>query len=69
MDHFRTKSLGFDRENLLSVDLPADTTARKIITPWINELENNSGVASFSRTTLPTGGVGEIMFRIEKEER
>lgn len=67
MEHIRTMNLGFDRENLISVTLPSDTTALKKVNPWISDLESNSGVASFSRTSLPTGNSGELMFRVEKD--
>ncbi|MEQ8908147.1 MAG: FtsX-like permease family protein [Vicingaceae bacterium] len=69
MDYMRSMNLGFDRENLISVNLPADTTARKRIQPWIEELENDSRVVSYSRSALPTGGSGELMFRVEKSNK
>ncbi len=66
MDHIQTMNLGFDRENLISVNLPSDTTSRKIIDPWVQELENNSNIKSYSRSELPTGGSSDLMFRVEK---
>ncbi len=67
MNYIQEKNLGFDRENLISLNLPSDTTARKIIAPWIEELKGNPKIASFSRSALPTGGPGELMFRVEMD--
>jgi len=66
MKFIRTVNLGFDRENLISVSLPSDTTSRKMIQPWIDELTNNSRIKSYSNTSLPTGITGKLLFRIEK---
>lgn len=67
MEFIRQKNLGFDRENLISVTLPSDTTARRVITPWVEELSNNSKVVAYSRSALPTGVSGELMFRVEQD--
>ena len=67
MNYIQEKNLGFDRENLISLTLPSDTTSRKIITPWVEELKTNPKVVSFSRSALPTGGPGELMFRVEMD--
>lgn len=69
MEFIKNKNLGFDRENLISITLPADTNARKLIRPWIEDLKTNSKIASFSRSALPTGNSGELMFRVEKEKK
>ncbi|MBI1307110.1 MAG: FtsX-like permease family protein [Bacteroidetes bacterium] len=64
--YMHSVDLGFDRENLVSVDLPIDTANRRRIQPWIDELKNDSRIVSTSRTSLPTNGGGELMFRIEQ---
>ena len=66
MTYMREMNLGFDRENLVSVNLPSDTTALRTISPWIEELETNANVLGSSRTSLPTGSTGELMFRVEE---
>jgi len=68
MEYIKGKDLGFDKENLISLNLPSDTTSRRIISPWIDELSNNSKIVSYSGSSLPTGAVGELMFRIEKNK-
>ncbi|NQX91501.1 MAG: ABC transporter permease, partial [Flavobacteriales bacterium] len=67
MNYIRSMNLGFDRENLITVALPSDTTARKIISPWVEDLQNDSRIVEYSRSALPTGRTAELMFRIEKE--
>lgn len=67
MDYMRSIDLGFDRNNLISVDLPADTAKRRLVGPWIKELDNDSRIVARSGSTLPTSGTGELMFRIEQE--
>ena len=60
MDYIKSINLGFDRENLISVNIPADTNARKVIEPWIEQLNSSSQIKSYSNTTLPTGNAGEL---------
>lgn len=67
MRFIRTMDLGFDRENLISINLPADTAARRVLEPWVEELANDSRIAAHTRTNLPARGGGELMFRIEKQ--
>ncbi|SFT51158.1 putative ABC transport system permease protein [Lishizhenia tianjinensis] len=69
LEYIRSKNLGFDKENLVTVTLPSDTTARKNALPWIDLLKNDDRIKSYSRSNLPTGGSPEIMFRIEDGER
>jgi putative ABC transport system permease protein len=66
MDYIRGKNLGFDKENLVSVNLPRDTAVARAVDPWMEELRNDTRIVQVSRTSLPTGGSGELMFRIEK---
>ncbi|MDX1446758.1 ABC transporter permease [Lishizhenia sp.] len=67
LEYIRAKNLGFDKENLVTVNLPSDTTARKNATPWLDLLKNDDRIKSHSRSNLPTGSSPEIMFRIEEE--
>ena len=66
MNHLRTLDLGFSKENLLTVNFPADSNAQKNLRPWVDQLQNNSHIKTYSRTNLPTGGTPEIMFRVEQ---
>jgi putative ABC transport system permease protein len=68
MDYIHSKNLGFDRENVLSIPLPADTSATKALSPLVDELREDSRVIAVSRTNMPSGQSGEIMFRLEDEE-
>ena len=67
MKFFRSMDLGFDRENLISVRLPADTAVRRQLNPWVAQLDERTGISSHSSTSLPSGNTGELMFRIEQE--
>lgn len=69
LEFIRSKNLGFDKENLVTVTLPSDTTARKNARAWVDLLENDDRIKSYSRSNLPTGRSPEIMFRIENENR
>lgn len=69
LEFIRSKNLGFDKENLVMVNLPRDTTARKNARAWIDLLDNDERIVSYSRSNLPTGNSPEIMFRIEQEGR
>ena len=67
MKFMRSIDLGFDRSHLISVDLPADTAMRRMLIPWVQELENDSRIEAKSTSTLPINGGGELMFRIEQQ--
>ena len=67
MDYIHSKNLGFDRENVISIPLPADTSATKKLSPIIYELREDSRVAAVSRTNMPSGNSGELMFRLEDD--
>ncbi|MBR9917978.1 FtsX-like permease family protein [bacterium] len=67
MEFMKSMNLGFDREHLLTVDLPADTAVQRMLNPWVGELSQFSGIEGYSRTSPPTGQSGEIMFRIEQD--
>lgn len=68
MDFIHSKNLGFDRENIASIQLPADTIALKNLQPLIDGLKEDSRVVAVSRTNMPSGQTGELMFRIENDE-
>jgi len=67
MEFMRSMNLGFDRENVMSISIPADTNVSKQAPVWIEELRNDSRVSSVSLTNMPTGNVGQLMFRVEKD--
>lgn len=67
MEFLRSMSLGFDRENVVSVTIPADTTVNKQVPVWVEELRNDSRVQAVSMTSMPTGQAGQLMFRIEQD--
>jgi len=68
MDYIHSKNLGFDRKNVLSIPLPADTAASRALNPLIDELREDSRVLAVSRTNMPSGQSGELMFRLEDEK-
>lgn len=65
MEFMRSMNLGFNKENLLSIQIPADTTISKQAPAWIDELRNDSRIESVSLSRMPTGNVGQLMFRVE----
>lgn len=67
MEFIREKDLGFDKENVLSISLPADTSVNKKIPAWVEELRNDSRIEAVSLTRMPTGTTGQLMFRIEQD--
>lgn len=67
MEFMRSMNLGFDRENVMSINIPADTTVSKQTPTWVAELRNDSRIQSVSLTNMPTGQVGQLMFRVEKD--
>ena len=67
MQFMRSMNLGFDRENMVSIRIPSDTTVSKQTPIWVEELRNDSRVESVSLSRLPTGRVGQLMFRVEKD--
>ena len=67
MRFMKEMDLGFDREHLVRVKMPADTALQRQLTPWIDELEQHTGIAAISRTSPPTNRTGELMFRLEQD--
>ncbi|MEZ4722781.1 MAG: FtsX-like permease family protein [Flavobacteriales bacterium] len=68
MEFMRTMNLGFDRENVMIISLPADTNVGKRMPAWIEQLENSEGVVAVAHTNVPTGGgTAELMFRVERD--
>lgn len=70
MDYLKNINLGFDQENLISINLPSDTSVLKKVKPWIDELRNNTQIKALSTSSLPSGNSSsEILFRIEQEKK
>lgn len=69
MDFMRSMNLGFDRENVMVISLPADTNVGKRIPAWADELRNDPDILAVAHTNVPTGTTGEIMFRVEQENQ
>lgn len=67
MEFLSSMNLGFDRENVLSVTIPADTTVNKQVPVWVDQLRNDNRVQSVSMTSMPTGQAGQLMFRVEQD--
>lgn len=67
MEFLRSMNLGFDRENMMSIQIPSDTTVSKQAPIWVEKLRNDNRVEAVSLTRLPTGRVGQLMFRVEKD--
>ena len=67
MEFMRSMNLGFDRENVMSIVIPADTTVSKKAPVWVEELRNDSRVEAVSLTNLPTSRAGQLMFRVEQD--
>lgn len=67
MDYVSSMNLGFDRENIVSISIPADTVVSKQVPVWVEELRNDSRIKAASMTSVPTGQTGELMFRIEQD--
>jgi putative ABC transport system permease protein len=67
MGFLRSMNLGFDRENVLTINIPADTTINRQAPAWVEELRNDSRIEAVSMTNMPTGNVGQLMFRVEKD--
>lgn len=69
IDFLRNMNLGFDKENVMVISLPADTNVGKRVAPWVDELRMTSGIKSVAHTSVPAGtSSGELMFRIEQQE-
>lgn len=68
MSFLHSRALGFDKENIITISLPKDTSLGRFINPWKEELRNDSRIKSVSTSVLPGGaGTGELMFRIEQD--
>jgi putative ABC transport system permease protein len=66
MEYLNNLNLGFDKENVITMQLPNDTSLNSGMEVFINDLKSESGVIAVCRSGMPTGGSGELMFRVEQ---
>lgn len=59
--------LGFDKQNIISAQLPSDTIFRKQLPSLVNTLKATNGIKQVAMSYMPNVQTGELMFRIEKE--
>ncbi len=70
MDFISEYSLGFNKDQIVSIQIPSDTTIRNQITPWLSTLESQENVIATSQTRMPNGdNTGQLMFRVEQDEK
>lgn len=67
MTYLNNLNLGFDKDNIITLQLPADTTLNSRLDAFINELKSETAIDAVCRSGMPTGGSGELMFRIEQD--
>ena len=65
LNYIHEKNLGFDQENVVSINLPRDTAVTRRLTPILDQLKSDERVKAVSGTSMPTGQTAELMFRIE----
>jgi putative ABC transport system permease protein len=65
LTYIHEKNLGFDQENVVSINLPQDTIVQQRLSPILDQLRADERVKAVSNTSMPTGQTGELMFRIE----
>ncbi|MCZ4407237.1 ABC transporter permease [Cryomorphaceae bacterium 1068] len=65
LNYIHEKNLGFDQENVVTINLPRDTVVTKRLNPILDQLKADERVKAVSNTSMPTGQTGELMFRIE----
>lgn len=69
MNFIANHALGFEKEKILSIQIPSDTLLRKQVLPWINNFKNQENIIAVSKTRMPDGNTsGELMFRIEQND-
>ncbi|MGB1004289.1 MAG: ABC transporter permease [Salibacteraceae bacterium] len=70
MNFIADYSLGFDKNQIVSIQLPRDTAVLNQVNPWLNTLKNQANVVATSKTRMPNGdNSGQLMFRVEKDEK
>ena len=67
MKFLDTMDLGFDKRNIITAQLPSDTTFRKKLPSLINTLKSTNGVKEVAMSYMPNVQTGELMFRVERE--
>jgi len=65
LNFIHEKNLGFDQENVVSINLPRDTAVTRRLSPIVDALKADERVKAVSNTSMPSGQTGELMFRIE----
>lgn len=68
MNYMQNKELGFDRDQLVVINIPQDTAVYNKLTSFKEELLQNPVVKGVTGSGgIPGNNVGELMFRIEQE--
>lgn len=68
LQFMRTHDLGFDKNNIMVVNLPADTSMAGEKESFVKELRNYSGIEMVSATnSLPGFNHGKLLFFVDKE--
>lgn len=65
MDFIASTNLGFDKENVVFLQLPADTAFRRKAPTLLNEIKNTAGIKGIATSAIPAGQTGQLMFRLE----
>jgi putative ABC transport system permease protein len=69
VDFINSKKLGFDKENVLTLRLPTDSTINRKSQVFIDEIKRSPSILAVSRSSMPTGSTGELMFRVEIDKQ
>ncbi len=67
MRFMQSMNLGFDKENIVTIPLPADTNLAKQVPAWVEELRQDSRIEAASTANMPTGHSGITMVRLEQD--
>jgi len=68
LKYLRTKDLGFDKEQVISMNVDGDNKVRQKITALRNELKSNPNVQKISTaSTIPGGGMSFNLFTVESK--
>ncbi len=70
MNYIANYSLGFEKDKIVSIQIPRDTAIRNHVMPWLSTLKNQENVVASSLTRMPNGdNTGQLMFRVEQDEK
>lgn len=68
MNYLQEKNLGFDKDQLVLINIPQDTAVFNHLASFKEELLKNPNVLGVTGSgQMPGGRVGELMFRIEQD--